>query len=67
MSYCRFENTLNDLYDCVNSMDKSNTELSKRELAAKSHLIRLCKRIADDFDESDLEEMEETLRKFDLD
>ena len=37
MSYCRFENTYNDLRDCYNNID--NTDLSKTEAAARIKLI----------------------------
>ena len=34
MSYCRFENTLSDFYDCLDNLDNINSESEKR--AAKS-------------------------------
>jgi hypothetical protein len=53
MSYCRFRNTLQDLQDCLDSMD--DNDLSPEEEKAKTRLIRLCERIASDYgdDEDD--------------
>ena len=48
MSYCRFENTLNDLTDCYDAILDGKAEdekLSKTELQAKHNLISLCKKI----------------------
>ena len=53
MSYCRFQNTVQDLADCEDHMD--DTELSSDEVEARNKLIRLAKRIAD-YDEVEFEE-----------
>jgi hypothetical protein len=45
MSYCRFQNTLNDLYDCEENLHE---DLSEEESSARKELIELCQRIADD-------------------
>ena len=45
MSYCRFQNTLQDLRDCYNNM---NGDLSEEEQRAKEEIIELCKEIAKD-------------------
>jgi hypothetical protein len=51
MSYCRFQNTLPDLQDCYNAMgEKEPDELSYDERLARWKLIKLCKRIADDYE-----------------
>ena len=48
MSYCRFENTSNDLQDCLdNWYDKPIDELSEHELKAKKRLLEQCKEIAE--------------------
>lgn len=47
MSYCRFQNTLNDLQDCHQNMDDG--ELSKEEKRARKELIELCCSIIDDY------------------
>jgi len=46
MSYCRFQNTLNDLRDCWENMED---DLSEDEEKAKERLIKLCVDIACDF------------------
>ena len=47
MSYCRFQNTLEDLRDCYENMDESF--LSEGEEIARMLLIRECKKLADDY------------------
>lgn len=50
MSYCRFENTLLDLQDCADALDSEGTaKLSDSEKRAANALIKLCKRIANDY------------------
>ena len=44
MSYCRFENTLSDLRDCYDNMDRD--DLSQSEFYARRHMIELCRSIA---------------------
>lgn len=46
MSYCRFENTLNDLKDCYLAMDE---ELDGSEKAARLALIELCGDITEEY------------------
>lgn len=48
MSYCMFQNTLNDLRDCYEELSFENT-LSTDEEKAKTKLIKLCKDIYQDF------------------
>ena len=53
MGYCRFQNTLEDLQDCYNNMnelpasDESNNAVKERR--SRSKLVRLCKKITDDY------------------
>jgi hypothetical protein len=47
MSYCRFENTLNDLQDCSENME--GIDLSESEQKARKQMIALCIDIACDF------------------
>lgn len=47
MSYCRFENTLEDLQDCYDNIDNDNLSLSEKE--ARKKLIKLCIDIALDY------------------
>jgi TfoX/Sxy family transcriptional regulator of competence genes len=56
MSYCRFENTYEDLQDCYDALgEKSLDELSETEKKYAKKLIKMCRDIADDFldDEDD--------------
>lgn len=48
MSYCRFQNTLNDLRDCQEHMED---ELEGEEERARQQLIKVCQEIAGDFGE----------------
>jgi uridine phosphorylase len=50
MSYCRFQNTLSDLKDCLQDLqDKAETgdELSADEIYARDRLIEICREIAE--------------------
>ncbi len=52
MSYCRFENTYEDLVDCCEALQESELdELSETERKYAEKLIKLCKKIADNFGE----------------
>jgi hypothetical protein len=46
MSYCRFENTYEDLKDCYENID--NDDLSESEKKFKDKLVNLCCEIAKD-------------------
>lgn len=48
MSYCRFENTLNDLRDCLNALQDDGFDCieSKREREAAADLYALAKKFA---------------------
>jgi hypothetical protein len=48
MSYCRFENTYRDLYDCYNNI---NNDLSESEHKFRKRLVELCQSIVDEYDE----------------
>jgi len=48
MSYCRFQNTLQDLRYCVEAMDEPQ-ELSSDETDARLRIIRLAKQITEDY------------------
>ena len=52
MSYCRFQNTLRDLKDCLDALcdiDGNLSELSKEEARAADSLILVCEEIAGNF------------------
>ena len=46
MSYCRFQNTLEDLRDCSDYLDEF--DLSEEEAKARKRLIKVCQSIVDD-------------------
>lgn len=61
MSYCRFHNTLSDLEDCESALDDfinndENSIESEEERRKAKQLIELCKRIADNYSEEDIDE-----------
>lgn len=49
MSYCRFENTYRDLYDCYNNI---NDQLSDREHNYREKIVAMCQSIIDEYDAS---------------
>ena len=50
MGYCRFENTLAAMRECADALDEEGTaELSDSEKKAAFALIKMCKRISDDY------------------
>lgn len=53
MSYCRFENTLDDLDDCF---DNWEGEKSESEEVYKTRLLELCIKIASWYDHGDDDE-----------
>ena len=49
MSYCRFENTANDLADCVEAINNGELrDLSTYEIRGMKKLFALCKELASD-------------------
>lgn len=54
MSYCMFENTSNDLRDCVDAMeeacDMADLDLSKSELSSLKYMRQLCERFLEESD-----------------
>ena len=57
MSYCRFENTANDLDDCLQAIEDGEYEdLNSYERGGLSSLLTLCERVLEYKDE-----IEETL------
>ena len=61
MSYCRFENTVTDMRDCINAIeDRETDELSNYEVNALSNFLDLAREI------TNLEyEIEEILGEYD--
>ena len=55
MSYCRFENTAQDLQDCVRAIEMGDVyDFSQWELVGFEKLVRLAKKIVDMNDETEL-------------
>lgn len=50
MSYCRFNNTLSDLEDCREALENQNISSLTEKRKAK-RLLKVCREIADNFDE----------------
>ena len=51
MSYCRFENTANDLRDCVNAIRRGEYgELNDYEVEGLKEILHLAELIMDDHD-----------------
>ena len=48
MHYCRFENTVNDMIDCIEDMDISEMA-SKQEKEARKKFVELCVQVAEDY------------------
>lgn len=68
MSYCRFHNTLTDLYDCQNALEDfinndENVISSSEERRKAKMLIKVCREIADNFEESDIDRQAEMFEK----
>lgn len=64
MSYCRFQNTLTDLYDCQEALEDfinndENVISSDEERRKAKDLIEVCREIAYAFDESDIDRQSE--------
>ena len=58
MSYCRFENTVNDMIDCINNMDISEFA-SEYEKQARKTFVKLCAQVVKDYGK-ELEEYNES-------
>ncbi len=49
MSYCRFQNTVTDIEECIDHM--ADSDLSEDENEARKMLIEICQQIIDDYKE----------------
>lgn len=54
MSYCRFRNTLTDLQECEEALNNGDEIDDDEEQRARTWLIKLCHRIAEDWPLEDL-------------
>ena len=50
MSYCRFQNTRGDLYDCIEALNNGEP-MSRDETLAARELARLCREYLESYDE----------------
>ena len=51
MAYCRFENTVADMRDCIKAMDDfDETEASEYEIRAYKKFIELCHYVAENYE-----------------
>jgi hypothetical protein len=58
MSYCRFQNTSRDLADCGEALEEDGIyNLEGDELRCAVRLIQLCRDIAEQFENVDLEQV----------
>jgi hypothetical protein len=60
MSYCRFENTLHDLVDCVNALDGvvyDHEEISEREWRYAKMMKEWCERFIETIEDCEEEEI----------
>ena len=48
MSYCRFENTVNDMIDCIENMDISE-DATDYEKHARKMFVKLCAQVVADY------------------
>lgn len=59
MKYCKFENTVEDVADCIEAFENANWDIdymmlnasTKDEARSIKQFVRLCKHIAEVFDE----------------
>jgi len=71
MSYCRFENTLSDLKDCIEPLyqgclvneDEYGDFLSQSEFNSALELIERCREITEMYEHSDLDEVRQLRNK----
>ena len=52
MSYCRFQNTLQDLYDCADHI--LDDDLSSDEERARRRLVEICQEIVTEWEDNGL-------------
>lgn len=70
MSYCRFNNTLSDLFDCENALEDfldndENVISSGEERRKAKKLIEVCHEIADRWEPEDIDRKAEELADHD--
>ena len=53
MGYCRFENTLEDLRDCLEHWDDVDED-SEDEVRAQARMLKLCQRIVNNYGDEEV-------------
>lgn len=61
MSHCRFENTAEDIADCMDALDENNWDIehmmenapSEYERRGMKKFVKLCKEVAENFNDDD--------------
>ena len=60
MSYCRFQNTAQDIKDCIDAINEEDLkEMSNREEQAFIDFVLHCKEVAESFEDMDEDEIRE--------
>lgn len=57
MSYCRFQNTLNDLRDCRNALSGGRGRLSQDEAEAAMSMLSVCKDVVEALEGSNINDL----------
>jgi len=53
MSYCRFRNTVNDLWDCKDALLDEISDDDER--LARKRLVKVCREIVEEWDDNEME------------
>ena len=68
MSYCRFENTANDLQDCIYAIqDNEINDMSTYEIRGAKDLIELARDFINNYEDALLVGIEQSEKKHDTD
>ena len=63
MSYCRFENTANDVEDCYDAIcDNEFGNMSQYEIRGFVKFVELCKMVAEQYEDFSMEELKEYIK-----
>lgn len=53
MSYCRFQNAVDDMHECIDHLSDDTDEMSEEELKARQKFIKLCRFVAEHWEDDD--------------
>tara|TARA_R100001510_G_scaffold54398_1_gene57068 strand:- start:702 stop:920 length:219 start_codon:yes stop_codon:yes gene_type:complete len=68
MSYCRFENTANDLQDCIYAIqDNEINDMSTYEIRGAKDLLELARDLINNYEDALLVGIEQSEKKHDTD